>query len=77
MSDQTVSDDLLPCLLPYSNTIHAAPLWGAPSLCRPDGPQPVWYSPHQWAGPQRCSRCIALAQAAIELERIEQAVAEW
>lgn len=77
MSDQTVTDDLLPCLLPHSNTIHAAELWGAPALCRPDGPPPMWYSPHQWAGTGRCRRCVALAQASEELDHIEERVSEW
>lgn len=72
-----MTGDLLPCLLPYSNTIHAAPLWGAPALCRPDGPPPMWYSPHRWAGHNRCGRCVALAQAAHDLDHIEQQVAGW
>lgn len=69
--------DLLPCLLPHSNTIHAAELWGSPALCRPDGPPPMWYSPYRWAGTGRCARCTALATAADELDRIETEVAEW
>lgn len=71
--------DLLPALIPHSQRVHAAPLWGSPTLCRPEGPQPLWYSPVQWqpAHPEACRRCVALAQAAHDLDHIEQAVAGW
>lgn len=70
---------LLPALIPHSELTHAAPLWGAPTLCRPDGPQPLWYSPYRQMGhsDEQCPRCVALAQAAADLDRLETEVAEW
>lgn len=70
---------LLPALIPHSDLTHAAPLWGAPTLCRPEGPAPLWYSPIRWHPrlTDACPRCIALAAAAYELARIDEVVAEW
>lgn len=73
-------NDWLPCLLPHSQKVHAAPLWGAPALCRPDGPQPSWYSPHTkaiFAADDVCPACTALARAAADLDRIDEQVAGW
>lgn len=71
--------DLLPMILPCSQRVHAAPLWGAPALCRPEGPMPHWYSPNRWDPSSwiACPSCAALATATDELDRIESEVAGW
>lgn len=71
--------DWLPCVLPHSQRVHLAPLFTAPALCRPDGPPPTWYSPYRQMGhsDEQCPRCVALAQAAADLDRLETEVAEW
>lgn len=71
--------DLLPCLIPYSERVHAAPLWASPAICRPEGPAPLWYSPLRWdpTAHTACPNCTALAAAAAELAHIDEQVAGW
>lgn len=71
-------NDLIPCTLAHSNRIHAAEHWGGPTLCRPLGPPPIWYTPLQWTavGPA-CPNCRAIALAHHQLEHAEEQVARW
>lgn len=73
-------NDHLPCALPHSQLLHACELFGAPALCRPQGPEPAWVSRWAWeafADTPMCPTCSALMRAADELDTIESEVAKW
>lgn len=74
-------NDFLPCALPHSQVLHACDLFGAPALCRPDGPEPMWVSRWGWDAwtdvLPLCPSCAQLMRARSELDDVERQVAGW